>query len=96
MNNLKLNIQHSTLTNEVRNTHINIGTGIDVSIRDLAYMIKDLVGFNGELYFNVTKPDGTMAKLTNPSKLNDLGWKHKTELEDGIRTMYEWYLDETK
>lgn len=46
----------------------------------------------GELYFNITKPNGTMIKLTNPSKLHTLGWKHKVELEDGIRTMYEWYL----
>ena len=78
---------------EIRNTHINIGTGIDISIKELALIIKDIVGYKGELYFNETKPDGTMIKLTNPSKLNELGWKHKVELKDGIRIMYKWYLE---
>ena len=64
----------------------------DISIKELAYLIKDIVGFKGKLYFNSNKPDGTMKKLTNPSKLHALGWKHKVELEDGIKTMYEWYL----
>lgn len=80
-------------TTEIRNTHINIGTGTDISIRDLAEMIKQLVGFKGELYFNADKPDGTMKKLTDVSKLHALGWKHKVELNDGIKTMYEWYLN---
>ena len=79
-------------TKEIRNTHINIGTGVDVSIKELAQTIKEIVGFKGELYFNASKPDGTMIKLTDPSKLHSLGWKHKVELDDGIRTMYEWYL----
>ena len=78
--------------NEIRNTHINIGTGVDISIKELAYIIKDIVGFNGEFYFNKSKPDGTMFKLTNPNKLHSLGWKHKIELESGIRLMYSWYL----
>ena len=77
---------------EIRNTHINIGTGVDISIKELALTIKKIVGYEGELYFNNTKPDGTMVKLTNPSKLHGLGWKHKVELEDGISTVYEWYL----
>ena len=77
---------------EIRNTHINIGTGKDISIKDLATLIKDIVGFKGELYFNTEKPDGTMIKLTDPGKLHSLGWKHKVELEDGIKTMYDWYL----
>lgn len=76
---------------EIRNTHINIGTGKDISIKELAETIKRVVGFQGELYFNTKKPDGTMVKLTDPSKLHALGWRHKVELEDGIRTMYEWY-----
>jgi nucleoside-diphosphate-sugar epimerase len=83
-------------TKEIRNTHINIGTGVDISIKELALTIKDIVGYKGELYFNDTKPDGTMVKLTDPSKLHKLGWKHKVKLEDGIRSMYEWYLNETK
>lgn len=77
---------------EIRNTHINIGTGVDISIKELALTIKKIVGYEGELYFNDTKPDGTMLKLTDTSKLHSLGWKHKVELEDGIRTIYEWYL----
>jgi GDP-L-fucose synthase len=81
---------------EIRNTHINIGTGVDISIKELALTIKNIVDYKGELYFNDTKPDGTMVKLTDPSKLNSLGWKHKVELEDGIRTMYEWYLKSNK
>jgi len=76
---------------EIRNTHINIGTGVDISIKDLATMIKEIVGFKGELYFNVDKPDGTMKKLTDVSKLHGLGWKHKVELEDGVEKMYAWY-----
>jgi GDP-L-fucose synthase len=77
---------------EIRNTHINIGTGVDISIRELAETIKKIVGYKGELYFNDTKPDGTMVKLTDPSKLHELGWKHSVALEEGISTMYEWYL----
>ncbi len=80
-------------TKEIKNTHINIGTGIDVSIKDLALIIKKIVGFNGELYFNDTKPDGTMLKRTDSSKLHSLGWTHSVELEDGIKMMYEWYLN---
>jgi GDP-L-fucose synthase len=79
-------------TKEIRNTHINIGTGVDISIKELAQTIQKIVGYEGELYFNDTKPDGTMIKLTDPSKLHSLGWKHKVELEDGIRTVYNWYL----
>ncbi|CAA6826080.1 MAG: GDP-L-fucose synthetase (EC, partial [uncultured Sulfurovum sp.] len=78
---------------EVRNTHINIGTGIDISIRELAETIKEIVGYTGDLYFNDTKPDGTMVKLTDPSKLHNLGWKHEVELKEGITTMYAWYLE---
>ena len=81
---------------KVKNTHINIGTGVDISIKELALTIKKIVGFKGELYFDTTKPDGTMLKRTDSSKLHNLGWKHKVELEDGIRMMYEWYLNETK
>ena len=78
---------------EVRNTHINIGTGVDISIKELAELIKEIIGFEGELTFNTEKPDGTMVKLTDPSKLHSLGWKHKVELVDGIKAMYDWYLN---
>lgn len=83
---------NSVKTQEIRNTHINIGTGKDISIKELAELIKKIVGFKGELYFNTDKPDGTMVKLTDPSKLHSLGWKHQVELEDGVQSMYEWYL----
>ncbi len=81
-----------TLHQEIRNTHINIGTGVDISIKELAQIIREIIGFNGELYFNTAKPDGTMIKLTDPSKLHGLGWKHKVELEEGIKKMYSWYI----
>ncbi len=78
---------------EIRNTHINIGTGEDISIKELANIIKKIVGFKGVFHFNTDKPDGTMIKLTNPSKLNELGWKYKVDLEEGIKLMYSWYVD---
>lgn len=77
---------------EVRNTHINIGTGKEISIRKLAETIKAEIGFRGTLAFDPAKPDGTMRKLTDPSKLHGLGWKHKIELSEGIRLMVEYYL----
>lgn len=76
---------------EIRNTHINVGTGTDISIKDLAELVKQITSFNGDIYFNTDKPDGTMKKLTDVSKLNSLGWKHSVEIEEGIRRMYEWY-----
>ena len=85
---------NSVKTKEIRNTHINIGTGVDVSIKELAETIKKIVGYEGALYFDSSKPDGTMVKLTDPSKLHALGWKHTVELEEGIRRVYEWYLKE--
>ena len=78
---------------EVRNTHINIGTGIELSIRDLAYLIREKVGFNGELIFNTSKPDGTMRKLTDPSKLHKLGWHHQIEIGEGVERLFKWYLN---
>ncbi len=83
---------YSSNEKEVRNTHINIGTGKEISIRHLAETIKDKVGFEGKLYFNVNKPDGTMRKLTDPSKIHDLGWQHQIEIEEGIEKMYQWYI----
>ena len=79
-------------TKEIRNTHINIGTGVDISIKELAYLIKNIVGYKGEFYFNTSKPDGTMIKLTDPSKLHSLGWKHNIELKNGIEKIYDWYV----
>ncbi len=81
---------------EIRNTHINIGTGKEISIKLVAELVKAIVGFEGELFFNSSKPDGTMRKLTDPSKLNRLGWKHKVEIEQGVESMYKWYLSYVK
>ncbi len=79
---------------EVRNTHINIGTGEDISIKELAELIQQIVGYEGKLVYNTSKPDGTMVKLTDPSKLHDLGWLHDMELEVGIRTVYELFVSQ--
>jgi GDP-L-fucose synthase len=78
---------------EIRNTHINIGTGKEISIKELAYLIKSKIGFKGEIVFNNLKPDGTMRKLTDPSKIHALGWHHKIEIEEGIEKLYHWYLE---
>jgi GDP-L-fucose synthase len=82
--------------NEIRNTHINIGSGKEISIKELAYLVKEKVGFKGEIKFDPAKPDGTPRKLTDPSKLHALGWKHKIELEEGIKMVYQFYLNESK
>ncbi|MFA5806144.1 MAG: GDP-L-fucose synthase [Melioribacteraceae bacterium] len=73
-------------------THINIGSGEDVTIKELAEIIKKIVGFEGEIVFDSSKPDGTPRKLMDVSLLNKLGWKYSISLEEGIRKAYEWYL----
>jgi len=80
-----------SISTEVRNTHINIGTGVDITIANLAKMIKKTIGFKGQLIHNTAKPDGTIKKLTDVTKLHNLGWKHKIELKEGINKIYEWY-----
>lgn len=77
---------------EVRNCHINIGTGKELTIAQLAHLIAEEVGFQGPIHFNSTKPDGTLRKLTDVSKLHQLGWHHRIEIEEGVKRMYEWYL----
>jgi GDP-L-fucose synthase len=79
-------------SSEIKNTHINIGTGNDISIADLAELIKIEIGFSGKFRFNTDKPDGTLKKLTDVSKLNKLGWKHKIDLKSGIKSLIKWYL----
>lgn len=75
------------------NDFFNIGTGNDVSIRELAEIIKEIVGFKGIIKFDTTKPDGMPQKLMDVSKLKETGWVYKTELEDGIKKTYEWFLE---
>lgn len=89
-----IKISNSEKNKKIKNTHINIGTGIDISVKELAFLIKQIIGFEGTLYFNEDKPDGTMLKLADITKLQSLGWKYKTNLEDGIKMMYEWYKNE--
>ena len=72
--------------------HLNIGTGEDIEIRELAQIIKEVVGYQGEIVNDTTKPDGTQRKLLNVDRLHDTGWKHKVGLEEGIKRVYEWYL----
>ena len=78
---------------EIRNCHINVGTGKEVSIRQAAEMIAKEIDFKGELRWDSSKPDGTMRKLTDVTKLHNLGWHHKIEIDEGIHRMYEWYLN---
>jgi GDP-L-fucose synthase len=96
MQNTSFSDTHNSVDKEIRNTHINIGTGKDVSIKELAEIVREIVGFKGNLVFNSEKPDGTLRKLTDVSKLNDLGWKYKIELKEGIETIYQWYLNNYK
>ena len=76
--------------------HVNVGTGTDVSIKELAQLICNVVGYTGKIVFDTSKPDGTPKKLLDVSKINSLGWKAKVSLEEGIRKTYEWYLKEYK
>lgn len=82
---------NQSVVNEIRNTHINIGTGKEVSIKTLTEMIQRMIGFKGSLVFNTGKPDGTLRKLTDVAKLHALGWKHKIELQEGLKMMYRFY-----
>ena len=77
---------------EIRNCHINVGTGKELSIREVAEKIMKEIGFKGELRWDPTKPDGTLRKLTDVTKLHRLGWHHKIEIDEGIHRLYEWYL----
>ena len=77
---------------DIRNCHINIGTGKEITIRRLAELIVQEVGYEGTLTFDPSKPDGTMRKLTDVTKLHNLGWHHKIEIEEGVRRMYAWYI----
>ena len=74
---------------------VNIGTGVDVSIKELAEIVKEVVGYQGEIIWDTSKPDGTPRKLLDVSKLHSLGWKHSIEIADGVRSTYEWYKNNT-
>lgn len=76
---------------EIRNCHINVGTGKELTIRELSELVVKAVGFEGTIEFDTTKPDGTMRKLIDISKLHSLGWTHKVEIEQGVSMLFEWY-----
>ena len=76
---------------EIRNCHINVGTGKELTIRQLSELVVKAVGFEGEVEFDASKPDGTMRKLIDVSKLHSLGWTHKVEIEDGVQKLFDWY-----
>ena len=77
-------------------SHINIGTGTDITIKDVAQIVKEVVGFDGEIVFNTKMPDGTKRKLLDVSKIENLGWKPVITLKDGLKETYEWFLENNK
>ena len=81
---------------EIRNCHINVGTGKELTIRELSELIVKTVGFEGTVEFDASKPDGTPRKLIDVSKLHSLGWTHQVEIEDGVEKLYEWYQESLK
>lgn len=91
MKNIDFKDTYSPSQKEIINTHINIGSGKDISIKDLAETIKRIIGYKGTFIYNSKKPDGTLKKLTDVSKINSKGWKHKIEIEQGIEKLYNWY-----
>jgi len=84
--------ENSSSIREIRNSHINIGTGKEITIKALSELIKKIIGFDGKIEFDPSKPDGTMRKLTDPSKLHSLGWHHQIEIDEGISRLYNWYI----
>lgn len=78
---------------EIRNCHINVGTGKELTIRELSELVVKTVGFEGTVEFDASKPDGTPRKLIDVEKLHSLGWTHKVEIEDGVRKLFDWYRD---
>ena len=78
---------------EIRNCHINVGTGKELTIRELSELVVKAVGFEGTVEFDASKPDGTMRKLIDVSKLHSLGWTHKVEIEDGVAKLFQWYKE---
>jgi GDP-L-fucose synthase len=77
-------------------THLNVGSGKDISISELASLIAEIIGYKGKIEHDSTKPDGTPRKLMDVSRINSLGWKYKTELDEGIKKTYQWFLENIK
>ena len=85
------NVKNADGITEIRNCHINVGTGKEISIREVAELIQKEIGFLGEIRWDASKPDGTLKKLTDVKKLHNLGWHHKIEIDEGIHRLYNWY-----
>ncbi len=81
---------------EIRNCHINVGTGKEITIKELAILIAEAVGFKGEIQFDSGKPDGTPRKLTDVTKLHNLGWNHRVEINEGVVKLFDWYQNDLK
>ena len=79
------------ITNKIDARHLNVGTGKDLTINELSHLIKEIVGFNGEIYFNTSMPDGTPRKLLDVSLINHLGWTSSIDLKQGLIELYNWY-----
>ncbi len=84
---------HEAAKREIRNCHINIGSGKEITIAELANLCKETVGYHGEIRWDANKPDGTMRKLTDVTKLHNLGWQHKMEINDGVKALFNWYIE---
>ena len=91
MENVDFKDTYNPAERDIRNCHINIGSGREVTIAQLAELVRRAVGYAGKILWDSSKPDGTMRKLTDVSRLHALGWHHSMEIEDGVRTLYEWY-----
>ena len=85
--------QEFLLENYSGEQHVNIGTGKEITIKELAELVKSTVGYQGEIVWNSEMPDGTPRKLTDVTKLHKLGWHHKIELQDGVKLAYQWFVE---
>jgi GDP-L-fucose synthase len=92
--NVNFSDTYDPLSTEIRNCHINIGSGKELTIRELANKVVEATGFKGELRWDATKPDGTPRKLTDVSKIHRLGWHHKVEIDEGVRRLRQWYIND--
>ncbi|EAH5153437.1 GDP-L-fucose synthase [Campylobacter coli] len=96
MNNINFKDLYKPSDLEIKNTHINISPSCNTSIRELAFIVKDVVGYSGNVFFDKTKPEGALNRFTDCSKMHSLGWHHKISLADGIKKLYNWYLKKNK
>ncbi|HEG8460980.1 TPA: GDP-L-fucose synthase [Campylobacter coli] len=96
MNNINFKDLYKPSDLEIKNTHINISPSCNTSIGELAFIVKDVVGYSGNVFFDKTKPEGALNRFTDCSKMHSLGWHHKISLADGIKKLYNWYLKKNK